>query len=406
MVKKIQVICLFLSALMMLSGCEVSQQKQPQDQLQEEAAQESQSQENPQNVMDDILSQLPDENKKKPPFYDTMEIKEGHFIFSLSTAQDLHDLSQWVSEGESTKNAVFVLKNDIDLQNEPFNPIGDKEHPFLGVFLGQGCQVINLNVQSKAKSAPAGFFGCMGGGATAEGLRVSGTVNGNNTAGGFVGLIDNRLTEQESDRQVTVRFCSFTGTVNGTEETGGFVGSAKQGATIESCFSETAVSAAQSLGGFVGSVEKNAQVFNCYNLGEVCAVSEGTGEEQVGIGGFVGTNRGDVFSSYCAAQVKSERSARGIGGFVGNEGGGDYQCFYLLENNEQWNDSVLTEEQAILSAKGLTDSQMRSQDSFSNWNFFNAWKMLPGEYPTLKEYQPTDVQTYIEKNIVNPLQGG
>ena len=82
--------------------------------------------------MDDILSQLPDEDKEKPPFYDTMEIKEGHFIFSLSTAQDLHDLSQWVSEGESTKNAVFVLKNDIDLQNEPFCPIGDEEHPFLG----------------------------------------------------------------------------------------------------------------------------------------------------------------------------------------------------------------------------------------------------------------------------------
>ncbi len=404
--KKIQVICLFLSAMMMLSGCESSQQKQVQNQPQQQAVQKSQTQEKPQDVMDDILSQLPDEDKEKPPFYDTMEIKEGHFIFSLSTAQDLHDLSQWVSEGESTKNAVFVLKNDIDLQNEPFCPIGDEEHPFLGVFLGQGFQITNLNVQAKEKFDPAGLFGCLGGGATIEGLQLSGTVNGSGAVGGFVGLVDNRLTEQESDRQVTLRFCSFVGTVNGAQETGGFVGSAKQGATIESCFADAAVSAERSLGGFAGLVDKNAQIFNCYNLGEVCAVSESAEKEQGGIGGFVGTNRGDVFSSYCAAQIKSEQSARGIGGFVGNEGGGDYQCFYLLEGNEQWQDSVLTEEQATLSAKGLTDSQMRSQDSFSDWNFFNAWKMLPGEYPTLKEYQPTDVQTYIEKNIVNPLQGG
>lgn len=53
-----------------------------------------------------------------PAFYQTMQEVQGKQVFELSTAQDLFDLSDWVAQGNETENMVFVLQNDIDLENE------------------------------------------------------------------------------------------------------------------------------------------------------------------------------------------------------------------------------------------------------------------------------------------------
>ena len=81
--------------------------------------------------------QIPDD---APGFYTTRQEMNGWEVFSLSTAQDLIDLSDWVQGGEDTAGRIFVLEDNIDLGGVDFVPIGTRENPFRGAFPRPGVQ--------------------------------------------------------------------------------------------------------------------------------------------------------------------------------------------------------------------------------------------------------------------------
>ena len=93
----------------------------------------------------------------------------GEPVGVIDSAADLAWLAQYVNgtiastfatRGNEVMN--FVLKADIDLNNQPWIGIGTEENNFVGTFNGNGHKIANLNlVETEAKEGKAfiGFFG-------------------------------------------------------------------------------------------------------------------------------------------------------------------------------------------------------------------------------------------------------
>ncbi|MDR0972989.1 MAG: hypothetical protein LBM61_03265 [Prevotellaceae bacterium] len=152
--------------------------------------------------------------------------------FSLDTSEELFALAHAVNNGLTMPadivaaeyayaGAVYYLGADIDLEDEPWTPIGDSETvPFTGAFAGMDLesnsyQITGLNVEHA--SYAAGLFGyCTG---MLIMLQVDGKIRTADEiayAGGIVGRYESSW----------MTYCSFSGTVEtaATVAAGGLAG--------------------------------------------------------------------------------------------------------------------------------------------------------------------------------------
>lgn len=113
-------------------------------------------------------------------------------------------------EGKTFKGETVLLDDDIDLNNEPWTPIGQTgSTEFKGVFDGQGYTIKNLYIDSTAETGAhysSGLFGWLenhGDGIVIKNVNVDGaTVKGNHNcaviAGYVYGTIENcHVTDAE-----------------------------------------------------------------------------------------------------------------------------------------------------------------------------------------------------------------
>ena len=168
--KNMLLVSLLMASLVLLGGCQ-SRTLTTQDP--EPVVGESVVEPDPEPVQP--VEQEPELPDNAPGFYTTRQEMNGWEVFSLSTAQDLIDLSDWVQGGEDTSQRIFVLEDNIDLGGVDFVPIGTRENPFRGAFLGRGYSVTGLSVTVPDYGASAGLFGHLSY-ATVDSLQVSGTV--------------------------------------------------------------------------------------------------------------------------------------------------------------------------------------------------------------------------------------
>ncbi len=189
-----------------------------------------------------------------------------------------------------------------------FNPIED----FKGDFDGGGhtikyvmlkCFVKNnhgtisrLNFQkSKLLSSECGFVENNYG--TISECTSNGNVKGGNNVGGFVDYNDGKITN-----------CIAKGKVTGKYGVGGFVGINYADGTITNCSSKGSVYGL-GLGGFVGN--NRGTITNCAATGDV------TGNDH--IGGFVGNNSGTITNCTAIGNINGEKIS--LDSFAGkNEG--------------------------------------------------------------------------------------
>ena len=399
--KKIQTVILLCLLLASLYACESR----------------SLTQEDPQPVIGESIETPEPEPQEQeevipenaPAFYQTMQRVDEQRIFSLSTAQDLHDLSSWVAQGEETSDCIFVLQNDIDLENEPFTPIGTADHPFRGTFLGQGYTVSGLNVTQSEYNEPAGFFGSIRGYSRLHDLNVTGMVSGFRLVGGFAGTAGG----EEGPDGVTyssIENCSFTGTLHG-----GFVGDARQ-ISILICMVDAEVCGQEHVGGFVGCLGMDSNIENCISLENVIADSRETLLAQTDfsvpdwgtqpsqdveitvryIGGFAGMNIGILRNCLSMGAVKTMVVAKTVGGFVGYESGEDTDCYYFMDYNAQWKAGYPVGDNASMTAQGLYYNEINKQENFDGWDFETIWQMgethpeLRTDFLTLDQYLSSD----------------
>ena len=217
--------------------------------------------------------------------------------YQISTAAGLKWFRDKVNDAKTEEETKIcaVLTANIDLNNEPWTPIGNytttNQIFYEGTFDGGGHTISNLNVTDRFICA--GLFGAVKGG-TIKNLTVAGNVSHNY----FVGQ---------------------------SGHVGGIVGGALDAATIENCSNNCSVTGSSSdfIGGIAGSNIDGARIIDCYNVGTITGTINGTG-------GVTGLNMGAISNCY---NVGTFKGSSAVGEIVGNNYGTLENCYYLAGTN-------------------------------------------------------------------------
>lgn len=250
--------------------------------------------------------------------------------YSLSTADEMQKIRDWISDNQLSENATFVLSNDIELSDWGINSTSDQS-VFRGTFDGNGHtitissfapegesytllgketdsttistiknltvagdisgpyqgivvrfhgystmeNVVNkVNVTYVGESSCAGLFGDCGNGCYIINCRNEGNINAPNATlvGGFFSYT--------SSLGVNMTGCVNTGNITGKEQVGGICGRAFS--TINNCRNEGIITGEDIVGGIAGRTSNTNYnsygITNCINTGEVNVTkTEGAG---------------------------------------------------------------------------------------------------------------------------------
>ena len=224
------------------------------------------------------------------------------YPYQISTADQLklfRDIVNGTGDQAQNRGAYAVLTANIDLNNEPWTPIGNftegNKIYYEGTFDGGGHTISGLNVTGKFRCAS--LFGAVKGG-TIKNLTVAGNVSHNYSSTGL-------------DCHV-----------------GGIVGSALDAATIENCSNNCSVTGGSGdfIGGIAGSNINNARIIDCYNVGTITGTIIETG-------GVTGFNMGTISNCYNVGTIKMLHNGNAVGEIVGNNVGTVKNCYYLAGTN-------------------------------------------------------------------------
>jgi len=226
------------------------------------------------------------------------ETKRPRNTTIIKTQTDLKNLATQVNNGNtfSQHKALQIVEN-IDLQNNPWVPIGNNQHKFSGVLNGNGHTISNLYINNGALEYQ-GLFGCTSY-ATICNLTInSGSINAKNNCGAIVGYFENGKIEN----------CINNIGVTGSNNIGGIIGWDNNVAGIENCINTGNIRGNTSVGGVTGKHQANGTVKKCGNIGTI------TGNQQ--IGGIVGTSMDSSIESTYNKGIISVSVNQG-GGIVG-----------------------------------------------------------------------------------------
>ena len=174
------------------------------------------------------------------------------------------------SAGISQLNINAVLKNDIDLNNVSWTPIGKSSTDgYKGTFDGAKHVINGLTINSSDTNNPQGLF-CSVYGGTVKNLVVQGSIISSYHTGGITGYLNGGTIENcVNNVEIT------NSATNGT--TGGIVGYVENStATIKNCVNMAkVVSTKSTVGGIVGATgdTSNVSISKCINMGEISALS-------------------------------------------------------------------------------------------------------------------------------------
>lgn len=304
--------------------------------------------------------------------------------YQIYTAEQMNAIG--ANPNDWDKN--FILMEDIDLseyKSETFNIIGSytdnsNNHPFSGVFDGNGNTIKNLSYTSTDKDY-VGIFGYVSGThANIKNLNMTypNIQTGGDCVGSLVGFFRNGtisycrikncnisganylggLVGRASYDPVAILYCSSSGYVSGDNYIGGLLGHIGPG-NLNQSYSNTDVSGNNSVGGLVGKTgDKTSNVTDCYATGDV------EGNEYVG--GLTGhVQLGTVYKCYSVGRVSGNRYTGGFTGYVRLLGNVE-RCFWDTQTSGQTDSAGGT---------GKTTAQMKTIDTFTAWNFWITWSI-------------------------------
>jgi hypothetical protein len=191
----------------------------------------------------------------------------------------------------------------IECEGIDFHSLDFGEHPFEGIFEGNGMTIAHLNIDQRASSFPVGLFAAASNGTIRNVILSSGSVVGANNTGALVGTANNEL--------ITNVTSSVSVTGLGMGSTGGLVGQATFDAGEEIIWSGLSVEAdlmgSFSLGGVIGytAVADSASSF---------------------------TLNGPLFSGSLSPVYDGIYDGGGIVGYLENSFGGAVTSTFLLTN--------------------------------------------------------------------------
>ena len=233
--------------------------------------------------------------------------------YQIGTADQLklfRDIVNGAGGQTQNRGAYAVLTADIDLNNEPWTPIGpDRDSAYTGTFDGQGHTVKNLSVTVNVQPGRAGLFGCVKDG-TIRKLTVAGSVSCTANQGWCGGIAGYAMDE-----------------------------------TIENCASLCTVSCTgidARVGGIVGLVDYNSRTLiirDCYNIGKITGRSDNGSGDAGGICGFY--MNGKISNCYNVGEITGSGYVSKIAVSAYNDSR-PTNCYYLSDTDTDLNGTAKT----------------------------------------------------------------
>ena len=243
----------------------------------------------------------------------------------IETVNDLLALAK--ATDAETLGRNYRLKADLDLKDTPFGGIGSSEHPFTGVFDGQGHTISHVTINAP-EGENVGFFNVIKGATIRDLKLVDVKITGKTNVGGLAGSAQVQLDSSDLSKNVAnlIGGCSVSGTVTGTKNVGGLVG-LNEGKTdpktlfsiasaVDKCAASVTVNGKEMTGGLVG---KNGGTITKSSSG-------GTVKGDTITGGLVGDSSGDIYDSHTSCTVAGSSHT---GGFVGFSEGAVKNCYSI-----------------------------------------------------------------------------
>lgn len=190
-----------------------------------------------------------------------------------------------VSSGTDFAGQTIKLGADIDLNNEPWTPIGQTgATQFRGTFDGANYTISNLNIDATAQvgaTYSTGIFGWLNA-ATVMNVRVNGAiVKGNHNVGVIAGYLETSGCKVENCHveDASIECHNANDDANG-DKCGAIVGHAgNTGVIVKDCSAQNStISAGRDAGQIVGAAKVD-NIINCSATNvKVTANGEGTGD--------------------------------------------------------------------------------------------------------------------------------
>ncbi len=203
--------------------------------------------------------------------------------YELTTKESMFWFARQVNENKHTfSGEVVSLKNDIDLDNELWTPIGQTgKTTFKGMFDGQGFTISNLNINNTDESAncSTALFGWIEShgeeNVTVKNVTVNGaTVTGHHYVAVIVGYVYGMIDNCHVTN-ATISCTSVNDDANG-DKCGTIAGYVGEDAIINKCTaSASTISAGRDAGQIVGAA-KEACVTECSASTDVTVSANGT----------------------------------------------------------------------------------------------------------------------------------
>lgn len=256
--------------------------------------------------------------------------------YQIGTADQLklfRDIVNGAGGQTQNRGAYAVLTADIDLNNEPWTPIGtDRDSAYTGTFDGQGHTVKNLSVTVNVQPGRAGLFGCVKDG-TIRKLTVAGSVSCTANQGWCGGIAGYAMDE-----------------------------------TIENCASLCTVSCTgidARVGGIVGLVDYKSRTLiirDCYNIGKITGRSDNGSVDAGGICGFY--MNGKISNCYNVGEITGSGYVSKIAVSAYNDSR-PTNCYYLSDTDTDLNGTAKT---AAEFANGDVLDELKAGRNDSPWD--------------------------------------
>lgn len=271
----------------------------------------------------------------------------------IRTIEDLYGINNDLS-------GKYILMNDIDMTEDTapggdwdingtgWEPIGAaEEEAFNGIFDGNGCAIIGMNIHGELQYYSVGLFSINDG--EIKNLKLI-DVNFN-------------ITSVESDWASS---CSAVGAICGGN---GFENRTYSYGEITSCFvsGEINVNDMGYSGGYVGGLVGYSTSDMCYNIITDCynLADINTKDEDIYIGGICGYNDTEIVNCYNAGNLTGKK----ISAISNND---YYECYSL--NGCRYLTGTCEEQESVSGkCQAMSVAQMKSQSAFTGWDFESTW---------------------------------
>mgnify|MGYP007038491264 CR=1 FL=1 len=249
--------------------------------------------------------------------------------YQINTAEELAYFAKSVNGGKWYDREYIILKNNIDLKNQEWTPIGTSNNPFKGNFDGGNHTVTGMRISNSSADCVGLFGECIkfNGNSAIKNITVKDSdIHGKRHVGAIVGYA----------KEINIENCRSIGnTINGKTNVGGICGyfGGNPGGKVSQCYNSSKVTGNDSAGGIAGMGDR-CTAENCLNTGEIKVT---TRQDKSTSGGIFGSFSDIIASATITACVNLGKVSGGesFGGIVGSieskSTGHISNCYYNMD---------------------------------------------------------------------------